>query len=253
MTTKELLQQGRPALGAWVMIGHPTVAEIFAGEDFDWIGVDMEHTATELADLHRLALAVKGTGCELFVRMPSCDPHRAKQYLDTGATGLIVPLVNTPEQARQAVAMATFPPTGIRGAAFSRASDFGRNFAGYFASHNDRVTVVVMLEHVQAVENADAILATPGLDATLIGPYDLSASMGLAGQLDHPDVLAAQQSLLDACRRHSVPAGIHVVPPDGPKIRQQLQAGYRFLACSIDTELLIHGSRAMLADARATD
>jgi 2-dehydro-3-deoxyglucarate aldolase len=248
--TKQLLDSGRPALGGWVMIGHPTVAEIYAGEGLDWIGVDMEHTATDLRSLHEIALAIGRTDCDLLVRMPSCDEALAKRYLDTGAGGLIVPLVNSAEQARRAVKMTHFPPVGIRGAAFSRASDFGRNFANYFASHNNRVLVVVMLEHIDAVEHVDDILAVPGLSATLIGPYDLSASMGLAGQLDHPRVADACRTLLDACRRHNVPAGIHVVPPRGDLLQKRIEEGFRFLACSIDTELLIHGTRSMLAEVR---
>jgi 2-dehydro-3-deoxyglucarate aldolase len=248
--TRKLLKDNKPALGAWMMIGHPTVAEIFAGEGFDWIGLDMEHTAGDLRALHEVALAVKNTGCDLFVRLGSCDPVEAKKALDAGANGIIVPLVNTPEQARQAVAMAKFPPDGVRGASFSRASDFGRNFADYFASHNDRVMVVVMLEHIQAVEQVDAILDVPGITATFIGPYDLSASMGRAGQLDHPDVQAAQKTLLDACRRHNVPAGFHVVSLDPALLQRRIEEGYRFLACSLDTEMLIHASRQMLSGIR---
>ena len=95
-----------------------------------------------------------------------------------------------------------------------------------------------MLEHVDAVENVDAILAVPGIDATFIGPYDLSASMGLPGQISHPDVLEAQQTLLAACKRHGVPAGIHVVPVDGNEVSRRIDEGFRFIACGIDTEFL---------------
>jgi 2-dehydro-3-deoxyglucarate aldolase len=246
MGTKDKLKKGQPAFGGWMMIGHPTVAELMAGEGFDWIAVDMEHTPIDLPTFENIARAVKPAGCELLVRLSSCDPVLTQRVLDAGADGIIVPMVNTPEMARQAVAMAKYPPDGRRGAAFSRASNFGRNFASSFTSHNDRVLVVVMLEHIEAVRNADAILSTPGIDAAFIGPYDLSCSMGLPGQLDHPDVQAAQRTILEACRKNYVAPGIHVVPVSPDLIQRYLDERYQFIACSVDTQFIIHGCRILL-------
>ncbi|MBN1395957.1 MAG: hypothetical protein JW959_13125 [Pirellulales bacterium] len=244
--TKHKLRDGRPALGGWIMIGHPAVAEIMAGEGFDWIGVDLEHTSIGIGDFSRMAAAVKGTGCDLLARLHSCDPVQAKLVLDAGADGVIVPAVDSVELASRAAAMCRFPPRGVRGAALSRATDYGRNFADYFARHNDDVLIVVMLEHVEAVERRDAILSTPGIDAALVGPYDLSASMGLAGQLDHPQVRAAQKNILDSCIAHGVAPGIHVVPVEGDELRQRLDEGFRFIGCGIDTLFIMHGCRTML-------
>ena len=244
--TKQKLRSGQPVFGGWLLTGNPAVAEIMANEGFDFLGVDMEHTPTNVEGFYHIALAAQGTGCDLLARLPSCDPVLAKQVLDMGAAGIIVPSVNSPEEAAQAVAMAKFPPEGIRGASLCRASDYGRRFGEYFAAHNREVIVVVMLEHIQAVPQADAILATPGIDAALIGPYDLSASMNLAGQLDHPEVRAAQQVILDACQRQKVAAGIHVVPVDPEEVRRRVEAGYRFVACGIDTLFIREGCRQML-------
>jgi 2-dehydro-3-deoxyglucarate aldolase len=104
-----------------------------------------------------------------------------------------------------------------------------------------------MIEHIDGVNNVDAILQTPGIDAVLIGPYDLSTSMGLAGQLDHPDVLAKQQAIYDACQRHNVPPGIHVVAPDADELQRRIEQGFRFVVCGIDTEFMIAGCRKMLS------
>lgn len=246
--TKEKLRAGEAALGGWIMMGHPSIAEIMAGEGFDWICVDMEHTANDVHDFHHIALALKETGCDLLARLPTCDPTIAKLVLDAGASGVIVPSVNTPEEAAQAVSMVKFPPEGIRGTALSRASDFGRNFSTYFREHNEKSLVIVMIEHIKAVENIEAIMATPGIDATLIGPYDLSASMELPGQLDHPHVLAAQQAILAACKAAGVPAGIHVVHVDRDEVERRIGQGYRFIACGLDTEFIMHGCRAMLKE-----
>ena len=245
--TKEKLRRGEAALGGWIMIGHPVVAELMAGERFDFLTVDLEHTATDYAAFQTIAMAVRGSGCDLLARLQSDDPVQAKRVLDAGADGIIVPLVNSRAQAERAAEMARFPPEGIRGAAFSRASDYGRDFQNYFHSHNDNVLVVVMLEHTEAVANADAILSTPGIDAAFIGPYDLSASMGLAGQLDHPDVQAAQRRILESCQAHGVAPGIHVVPLDPERLRRTIDEGYRFVACSLDTEFIIQGCRRILS------
>ncbi len=244
--TKQKLKSGTPALGGWIMMGHPSIAEIFAGEGLDWICVDMEHTSNDIRMFHEIVLATKAYDCDLFARLHSCDPVQAKLVLDAGANGIIVPSVNTPELAELAVKMAKFPPDGIRGASFARATDFGRNFKAYYNQHNENVIVVIMLEHIEAVKNVDAILSVDGIDATLIGPYDLSASMGLAGQLTHPDVEAAQRKLLDGCKRHNIPAGFHVVPPDSKLVQKRIEEGYGFIGCSLDTELLIYATRKIL-------
>lgn len=228
------------------MMAHPAMAELMAGEGFDWLCVDLEHTSTNYADFLNIATAVKGTGCDLLARLQANDPVQAKRVLDVGANGIIVPCVNSPAEAQQAVAMAKFPPEGTRGVSLSRSTDYGRSFRPYFDGHNANVIVVVMLEHIDGVNNADAILSTPGIDAAFIGPYDLSASMGLPGELEHPDVQAAQRRILDACHKHSVPPGLHVVPVDPGEIRRRIAEGYRFLACSLDTEFILYGCRAML-------
>ena len=244
--TKEKLLQGLPVLGGWTLIGHPAVAEIMAAEGFDFVGVDMEHTATSVEGLYHAVLATKGTGCDILARLPSCDPVLAKRVLDMGAAGIIVPSVNSPAEAVQSVAMARFPPEGTRGASLCRATGFGKSFSEYFGRHNNDVLVVVMLEHILAVEQADAILATPGVDAALIGPYDLSASMGLAGQLDHPAVREAQQKILAACGRHGVAPGLHVVPLAPDEVRCRVAQGFRFIACGLDTTFIREGCKRML-------
>lgn len=246
--TKNKLRRGETVLGSWIMVGHPSVAEILAGEGFDWLGVDMEHTSIDVRAFHELALAVKGTGVDLLARLPGHDAQLAKLLLDSGADGLVFPSVNTAAQAREAVAMAKFPPEGYRGASLCRAADFGRNFHDYYRSHNDRVLLVCMLEHVDAVANVNAILAAPGIDATFIGPYDLSASMGIPGQTDHADVRTTQQTIVEACARYGVPAGIHVVRVDPGELQQRRQQGFRFIACGIDTEFLMFSCRAFLQE-----
>ena len=244
--TKEKLQRGETTFGGWVMIAHPTVVELMVGEQFDWICLDMEHTSIDMRSMHECLLAAKGSDVDMLVRLPSHEPSVAKRALDAGAAGVVVPFVNTGDDARAAVAMTKFPPLGNRGASLARSTDFGRRFKQTFEEHNDRVIVVVMIEHVDALDHLDQILTVPGIDATFIGPYDLSASMGLAGQLDHPRVLAAQEKIIAACKRHGVPGGYHVVAPNPETVKQRIEEGFRFLACGIDTEFIVSGCRNML-------
>lgn len=236
------LREGATVLGGWTLTGHCAVAEIMAQSGFDFIGIDLEHTDIALGDVHRCALALKGTECELIARLPSCDPVIAKRALDLGAGGIIVPSVNSAAEAARAVAMALFPPEGIRGASLCRATGYGDHFHEYYGAHNRNVAVVVMLEHIDAARDAMAILDVPGISAALIGPYDLSASMGFAGQLDHPEVIAAQRRIFEACQARGVPAGIHIVSGDPIEIRRYIDQGYRFIACGIDTLFIKHGS-----------
>lgn len=244
--TKRKLLAKSPVLGGWIMTGSPNIGEIMADAGFDFIVVDMEHTPTNGEGFYQIILSAKGTGCDVFARLASCDPVTAKQVLDMGATGIIVPSVNSPHEAAQAVAMAKFPPEGIRGTSLCRASGFGCHFQEYFQRHNQEVLVVIMLENIVGVRQVEAILSTPGIDAVLIGPYDLSTSLGLAGKLDHPDVLKAQQTILDECNRRGIPAGLHVISADPDEVLKRVNEGFRFIACGLDTLFIREGCRQVM-------
>ena len=245
-TTKQKLKNGEVALGGWMLIPHPTIAELMAGEGFDWIAVDMEHAPCELHLIEQIERALRPYACDLLVRLDSINPVLAKHVLDAGARGVIVPSVMTPEDARTMCEAVRYPPQGNRGTSLSRATDYGRNFSNYIQTHNSDVFVAVMLEHYLAAERAVEILNTPGIDAAFIGPYDLSASLGIAGELNNPQVLSAEQRILEACQVCSVAPGYHVVPPDRNLIDQRIAAGYRFIGCSLDTQLIMHGCRKLV-------
>jgi 2-keto-3-deoxy-L-rhamnonate aldolase RhmA len=248
--TKLKLKNNEPALGGWMLIPHPAIAELMAGEGFDWIALDMEHAAVDLPTVEQIERAVRPSGCDLFVRLDGVNPVLAKHVLDAGAKGVIVPTVMSPADADTMAAAVRYPPQGNRGTSLSRAADYGRDFAAYIRRHNDDVFLAVMLEHHLAAERADEILARPGIDAAFIGPYDLSASFGIAGQLDDPRVLAAEQTILAACQRRGVAPGYHVVPPERHRIDERIAAGYRFIGCSLDTHFIMHGCRALLKDCK---
>jgi 2-dehydro-3-deoxyglucarate aldolase len=172
--------------------------------------------------------------------------------MDQGAAGVLVPDIRTREEAERAVAAVKYPPLGTRGVGLARAHGYGPRFDDTFERNNDESLVVLQLEHRDAVAAVDAILAAPGIDATFIGPYDLSASMGLAGQLDHPDVQGAVRRVVAASVRHGIAPGIHLIHP--ARIPEQLERavadGMRFIALGSDALVLGDGYRGLADLAR---
>lgn len=247
---KRAFADGRTVVGSWMSLGDTGVAEIMARAGFDFLTVDMEHSAITLRDAQELIRVVSLAGVCPLVRLSSNDPTQAKRIMDAGAAGVIVPMVNSEAEARAAVAAVKYPPAGRRSAGLSRAQDYGPGFDAYFAAANTDGLVVVQIEHADAVEQADAILSVPGIDAYLIGPYDLSASLGLAGQLDHPRITSALDKVREVARKRGVPAGFHLVPPDPQQLLARIDEGYQLVAYSVDFMLLGHTCREHLAAIR---
>ena len=233
-------------LGGWVQIGHPAVAEIFARAGFAWVAVDCEHTDMDLPQAAAVLRGLHGRGAVPFVRVRENQLLAIRQALDIGAQGVIVPLIHTAEEARAAVRAAKYPPQGERGFAFVRANNHGADFDAYVAAANEQVAVVAMIESRQGVENIEAILAVEGVDGVFVGPYDLSGSYGVPGQLEHPAVEAAQERVLAACKAAGRSAGLHLVTPTPEKIKAVRAQGYTFIALGMDTVFLAESARRVL-------
>jgi 2-keto-3-deoxy-L-rhamnonate aldolase RhmA len=189
---KSLLEQGKPTAGAWLQLTSPFSAEIMARAGFDWLIVDMEHAPGDFLNLASQLQAMGGTDCVPFVRAPWNDPVAIKRILDTGVMGVLIPYVNSAEEARNAVAACKYPPEGIRGVAGSpRAAYFGQNSMDYLKDANDEILVIVAIETGEAVNNIGEILAVDGLDGIFVGPMDLATSMGHFGDPSQPEVQEA--------------------------------------------------------------
>lgn len=238
LNLREILSERRPTFGTWIQIGHPAVAEILADIGFDWIAADMEHSDIDNAAFTGLARAMYGRGVTPLVRSRENDTLAIRQVLDLGAQGVIVPLVNTPEDAERAVQAAKFPPLGIRGYCFSRMNRWGRDFEKYAMTANDNIIVMVMIESQEGVENSDEILAVNGVDGAFIGPYDLSGSYRVPGQVGHELVQKGCQRVLEACFNTGKTAGQHLVNPEKAAIRKAVENGFTFLALGVDTVFL---------------
>ncbi len=252
MSLKAKLNRSELTIGSWVTLGHPSIAEIMAAAGFDWLVLDMEHSVLELSEVQSIIQVLDGKQCPAIVRLTSNHPDQIKRVMDAGATGIMVPMIKCAADAKAAVDGVYYPPRGQRGVGLARAQGYGHSFQAYRQWLEENAIIVVMIEHVDAVRAIDSILEVPGIDAYIIGPYDLSGSMGRPGDLDHPDVQAAIAQVLEAGRRANKPGGIHVIEPDPQALQQRIQTGFNFLGYGLDIRILDSICRAHLHNIRET-
>jgi 2-keto-3-deoxy-L-rhamnonate aldolase RhmA len=235
---KARLKAGTPVLGTWLSIPSTDIVEILCGAGIDFLTVDMEHSAITLTQAHELMRVASLMNVAPLVRLPSNDATLIKRVLDCGAAGIIIPMVNSAAEAAAAVAAVRYPPAGRRSVGIARAQGYGPGFDDYVKRANRDLLVIPQIEHVHAVDNIDAILSVEGIDAFIIGPYDLSASLNLTGNLGHRRVQAALDRVLDAGRRHRVPAGFHFVDPEVEPFVNRVREGFLMAAYSVDFLLI---------------
>ncbi len=231
---KTKLKKGQLTIGSWVTMAHPLIPELMAPAGFDWLCVDMEHSSIDLAQLLPMVISIEANGMVPLVRVGELNANLIKRVMDAGAYGVIVANISTALQAQQAVDAVKYPPTGKRGVGLYRAQGYGRQFEDYKKWLAAQSMVIVQIEHIDAVNNIDAILSVKGIDALMIGPYDLSGSMGKPGKFDDVKVKAAIDTVLKAAKRHAIPAGFHSVPSNPQLAKQYIKKGFKFLAFSLD-------------------
>jgi 2-dehydro-3-deoxyglucarate aldolase len=227
-------------IGSWINTASPVAAEIMSAAGFDFLVVDAEHSAVDMKDAQQLFQAIKAgnPSCTPMVRMPGNMYQDTKRYLDAGAMGVIAPLITTKEEAELLVRSVKYPPEGDRGVGYGRSHGYGFAFNEYMARANEETFVCVQIEHIDAVNNIDEIFSVKGIDAAFIGPYDLSASMDITAQFDHPKYVNAIQQILTKSREHNIIAGIHVVQPDTQEVKRRIEEGFSMIAYSLDITML---------------
>ncbi|MCX5696363.1 MAG: aldolase/citrate lyase family protein [Candidatus Omnitrophica bacterium] len=235
---KSKLRTGGFTIGSWITLGHPAVAEIMAKAGFDWLVVDMEHSALTLGDCQQLVQIIELSGVVPLVRVGSNNSAIIKRVMDAGAHGVIVPMVNSKEDALMAVSAVKYPRLGTRGVGLARAQGYGLAFEKYKKWVNKSSIVIVQIEHKDAIKNLKEILSVPGVDGSMIGPYDLSASFGHPGRFDLPIVKEALAHYESVSRKIKKAFGYHVVFPDNKKAVVLKRKGYTFLGIGLDTLFL---------------
>jgi len=238
---KKKLQEGKAAVGAWIIVDHPAMGEILADAGFDYVVLDGEHGQFTIESMRSVLQAIGRTDVVPLIRVADNNPVLIKQILDLGPEGIIIPMVNTAEQAREAVRACRYPPAGIRGVGVGRAQRYGHQFKEYFSSANDNLLICVQIEHEQAVKNVDEILAVEGIDCIYIGPADMSGSMGIPLQFDHPDLIAAIEKVMEAAKRAGVPSGMWCASLE--HAAEMIKKGLQFVSFCSDVSLLVAAAK----------
>lgn len=243
ITLKARLRAGQTTVGSWITLGHTAIAEILANAGYDWVVVDLEHSTISIDTAGDMIRVIDLCGSVPLVRVTSNDANQIKRVMDAGAHGIVVPMVNSAEEARRAVAAVHYAPRGNRGVGLGRAQGYGAAFKDYLAWQEEHPVVIVQIEHHLAVDRLEEILAVPGVDGLIVGPYDLSCSMGIPGKFEMPEFVAIMDKILQTAIRVGSAPGLHIVEPDTARLKECLNSGYRLIAYGVDIRMLDLGAR----------
>jgi 4-hydroxy-2-oxoheptanedioate aldolase len=240
---KQALKAGKPSVGTWLSLGSITAARFMARAGFDWLTIDMEHSLVGWETAAHMFASIAEPGCQSLLRVP-CNRHdHIKRALDNGAQGVVVPMVNSRQEALEAVAACKYPPVGNRSVGGSvHALNFDTTPNDYYARVNDELLVVLQCEHIQSVENADSIFSVPGIDAIFVGPNDLAASMrGKDGKPPSGEATAhAMKHILETCKKHGVAPGLHCGSADEARVR--IDEGWQFIAIASELRMMLNAA-----------
>ena len=238
---RKKLQKNQVSIGTWQQIPHASISEILSHAGYDWVAVDKEHGAVSVDQLTDLFRAIELGGTLPLARIAEAKSKECKQALDAGAGGIIAPMIESADQLEVIRDACCWPPTGSRGVGFSRANLFGKHFDNY-KKEAQLPLLIAQIEHIDAVNKLDSILQVKGLDAIIVGPYDLSASMGLPAEFKHKEFVAVMAKIINLCTQSNVPCGDHIVHPDVELLEKRIVEGYRFIAYSTDGIFLTKSS-----------
>jgi len=225
-------------IGSWIQIGDSEFTKMMIRADFDFLVMDMEHGSITENELPGLLQIFDGTNCIPIVRVANNDAILIRRALDLGAKGIIIPAVNSKEDVVKAENAIFYPKKGKRGIGYSRANNYGLDFNNYFKSSNDEIYFVVQIEDEIAIENINDIFSSNNIDAYIIGPYDLTGSMGIVGEFDNLKYLKNLEKIKASADIHGIKSGIHIVNPNVDELKIALKSGYKFVAYSTDALLL---------------
>lgn len=248
-TFKALLQSGEPAIGSWIAFADPYSVEVMADAGFDWLLIDTEHVPIDRHTLRSILVSMRGSVSSPIVRLSSNSQDHFQTALDLGAQGVVVPMINSCEDAEKAVSFCRYPPLGLRGFSPTRASRYFQDLRAYAEKANDEIALIIQIETPQAVKGMDEILRTKSLDGVFIGPSDLASFMSLPAQTGHPDVQQLVDKAIDRARAHSIPFGLPTWT--AKECKGYVDRGAQILTVGSDLQYMAQAARAGLAGVRS--
>lgn len=243
---KRKLRFREKIFGTWTSIAHPSITEIFTRSGADFVGIDIEHSTISQEQSQRIIAACQGNDSLCLPRIASHNMEMIKRLLDSGADGLIVPMVNTPEEVEKLISWCKYPPLGKRSFGIARGQGYGFDFKRYTKTWNEVSSLIIQIESAEGVDNIEKLLSYDEIDGAMIGPYDLSGSLGIPGQLDHPLVLESSKKVIEACLKYGKACGTQIIEPDTLNINTAFETGYTFVILASDIFVLWKWSERML-------
>jgi|TARA_B110000261_G_scaffold159290_1_gene196944 2-keto-3-deoxy-L-rhamnonate aldolase RhmA len=226
------------SIGSWLSTDSLDITEIMSNAGFEWLVVDLEHSSTSINKAAEMIRIIDLSGKIPLVRLTSNNPDQIKRVMDSGAHGIIIPNINTSEQAISAVKSTRYAPTGNRGVGLARAQAYGAKFKEYLRWQKKSPIVIVQIEDIKAISNLDKIFSIEEVDGFIIGPYDLSCSMGIPGEFNNSKFKKVLNEILSAGKRNKCFPGIHIVEPDKKMLKKSIADGYQLIAYSVDIRMI---------------
>lgn len=233
-TLKAKLRNKKFTIGSWITINHPSIIEIMSNKGFEWLTLDIEHSSFDFEDIKNLIAHIQNNNMAALVRVYSNDEVVIKRVMDAGADGIIVPMINSIDDVYKVRDYLYYPPNGKRGVGLNRAQKYGFGFEEYKEWLNNYAVFIAQIEHIDAIKNLDEILNNNLIDAVMVGPYDLSASMGYPGEYEREEVKDILEVFKEKCIEANKSFGFHIVPPKSELLIEKYHEGYNFLAFSLD-------------------
>lgn len=237
---KKQLANHEITFGSWITLSEPATAEILAKSGYDWLVVDMEHSALAFSQAQEIIRVTTLCDITVLIRVMDHNPDAIKKFMDMGAHGIIAPRINDALEAQKIVNAVKYPPVGTRGVGLFRAQGYSLDLNSYKTYNDENSVVIIQIEHIDAIKNIDSILSVDGVDGYIIGPYDLSASMGFPGEFDHREVKEVFERLKMIIKNSDKPWGYHVVNPNPVEVTRIVKNGYKFIAIGVDFLFFSH-------------
>ncbi len=244
---RDKLSSTTPTLGAWITLSDPKIAEIFGAAGFDWVLIDLEHSGISITAAEQHLRMLSASSALGLCRPTTRSIDQMRRLMDAGADGFILPMTHSVDDLEHAAAATRFPPHGQRGMGLHGANLYGLSFDEYYQQQQHHPILIAQIEDVEGINNLEAIATHDACDGVFLGPFDLSLSLGCTGNFEHPDFLDAIATVKEVTSTHNVPLGIHVINPNQEDVVDATEKGFRFMACSLDTKILLETSLNMIS------